>query len=122
MMPTTDSAMMIPKPSCAAAGKSGRAKRRKPYAPILRSTPARSTDPPVGASVCASGSQVCSGNIGILIMNARANAENSQNCSRGVNMTPYNVTMSNVSAPSGPRPRSTTYSMATNMNALPTIV
>ena len=35
--------------------------------PILRSTPARMTEIAVGASTCASGSQVWNGNIGILI-------------------------------------------------------
>src|SRR5258708_14452718 len=37
------------------------------YVPILRSTPARMTDPAVGASTCASGSQVCSGKSGTLM-------------------------------------------------------
>ena len=45
--------------------------------PILRSTPARITDPAVGASVCASGSQVCSGNSGTLTAKAAKNARNS---------------------------------------------
>ncbi len=35
--------------------------------PILRSTPARITEIGVGASTCASGSQVWNGNAGILI-------------------------------------------------------
>ena len=34
-------------------------------------------DPAVGASTCASGSQVCSGKIGTLIANAMKNARNS---------------------------------------------
>jgi len=41
-----------------AAGSMGTEKRRKPYAPIFSITPARMTDPAVGASVCASGSHV----------------------------------------------------------------
>ena len=45
--------------------------------PIFSSTPARITDPAVGASVCASGSQVCSGNSGTLTANAAKNARNS---------------------------------------------
>ena len=38
--------------------------------PIFSSTPARITEPAVGASTCASGSQVWNGNIGTLIANA----------------------------------------------------
>ncbi len=38
------------------------------------------TDPAVGASTCASGSQVCSGNSGTLIANDRKNARNSSIC------------------------------------------
>jgi hypothetical protein len=37
---------------------------------------ARMTEPAVGASVCASGSQVWNGNMGTLIANARKNATN----------------------------------------------
>ena len=46
--------------------------------PIFSSTPASTTEPAVGASTCASGSQVWSGTIGTLIANASANAPNSQ--------------------------------------------
>jgi hypothetical protein len=35
---------------------------------------ARITDPPVGASTCASGSQVCTGHIGTLTAKAAKNA------------------------------------------------
>ena len=42
----------------ASAGSNGSEKRRKPYVPIFSKTPARMTEPAVGASVCASGSQV----------------------------------------------------------------
>ena len=65
----------------AAYEKNGMANRRKPYVPIFRSTPARITEPAVGASTCASGSQVWNGNSGTLIANASAKAENSQNWS-----------------------------------------
>ena len=41
-------------------------------------TPARITEPAVGASVWASGSQVCSGNSGTFTANAMAKARNSQ--------------------------------------------
>ncbi len=40
--------------------------------------PARSTLPAVGASVWASGSQVCTGTMGILMMKASTKAANSQ--------------------------------------------
>ncbi len=52
-----------------ASGNSGKPSFMKPYVPILRSTPARITEPAVGASTCASGSHVCSGTIGTLIAN-----------------------------------------------------
>ena len=59
---------------CAASGNSGSANRMNPYPPSLSRTPARMTEPAVGASTCASGSQVWNGNIGTLIANARKNA------------------------------------------------
>ena len=60
------------------AGRSGREKRMKPYVPIFSKTPARITEPAVGASVCASGSQVWNGNIGTLMAKAKKKAQNSQ--------------------------------------------
>src|SRR6516164_6385631 len=60
------------------AGKNGSEKRRNPYVPIFSRTPARITEPAVGASTCASGSQVWNGNIGTLIANPMKNAKNSQ--------------------------------------------
>src|SRR3546814_9871299 len=45
---------------------------------------ASTTEPPVGASTCASGSQVCTGNIGILTAKPRKNAKNSHICSVAV--------------------------------------
>ena len=47
-----------------------------PYVPSFSITPARITEPAVGASVCASGSQVCSGKSGTLMAKARKNAPN----------------------------------------------
>ncbi len=41
------------------------------------------TEPAVGASTCASGSQVCSGNSGTFIANATKNARNSSICLLG---------------------------------------
>ena len=59
-----------------ASGKSGRQNRIMPYVPIFRSTPARMTEPAVGASTCASGSHVCNGNSGTLIAKATKKARN----------------------------------------------
>ena len=47
--------------------------------PIFSSTPARITEPTVGASVCASGSQLCSGQSGLFTANARASRMNAAN-------------------------------------------
>src|ERR1022692_1834137 len=58
-------------------GKNGSEKRTKPYVPIFSRTPARITEPAVGASTCASGSQVWNGNIGTLMAKPRKNAKNS---------------------------------------------
>src|SRR5689334_21346173 len=58
------------------SGNSGSEKRRKPYVPIFSSTLARITDPAVGASVCASGSQVWNGNIGTFTAKPTKNAQN----------------------------------------------
>ncbi len=41
---------------------------------------ASTTEPPVGASTCASGSQVCTGHIGTFTANARKNARNTSIC------------------------------------------
>jgi len=59
---------------CDASGYNPRLKRMNPYPPSLSRTPARITEPAVGASTCASGSHVWNGNIGTLIANARKNA------------------------------------------------
>src|ERR1700737_327693 len=61
-------------------GSSGNEKRMNPYVPIFSKTPARMTEPAVGASVCASGSQVWNGNIGTLIANAKKKAQNRSTC------------------------------------------
>ena len=64
--------------SAEALGKNGTTNRSRPYVPILSSTPASTTEPPVGAWVWASGSHVWSGNSGTLIANANPNSPNSQ--------------------------------------------
>src|SRR5882757_7071992 len=67
------------------AGKKGSEKRTNPYVPIFSRTPARMTEPAVGASTCASGSHVWNGNIGTLMANPRKNARNK----RMANVEPY---------------------------------
>ena len=66
-MPMIDSAAIIGTNARVASGRIGRLNRMNPYVPIFRRTAARMTEPAVGASVCASGSQVWNGNIGTLI-------------------------------------------------------
>src|SRR2546421_1633729 len=80
MIPTTASVASTGAKNSAAAGNSGKANRTNPYVPIFSSTPARITDPAVGASTCASGSQVWNGNSGTFTANASANARKNQNC------------------------------------------
>src|ERR1043166_4141497 len=83
MIPVTAS-VIIKGANCRDAfGNKPKLNRNNPYVPIFSSTPARMTEPAVGASVCASGNQVCSGQSGTLIQNAKANARNSQNSARG---------------------------------------
>ena len=48
---------------------------------------ASTTDPAVGASTCASGSQVWNGNIGTFTANAMKNAPKSHNAARGETAT-----------------------------------
>src|SRR5579864_128387 len=84
-MPITETTSMMVTILWRAAGSSGSSgneKRINPYVPIFNRTPARMTDPAVGASVCASGSQVWNGNIGTLIANAKKKAQNSSTCQR----------------------------------------
>src|SRR6516225_4906485 len=80
MMPIIESVIskLRTQPVIATAGKNGSENRRKPYVPIFSRTPARITEPAVGASTCASGSHVWNGNIGTLIANPTKNAKNNQ--------------------------------------------
>src|SRR3954452_15005095 len=66
-----------------ACGSIGTEKRRKPYAPIFSSTPARMTEPAVGASTCASGSQVWTGHIGTFTAKEAKKASHIQICRLG---------------------------------------
>src|SRR5208283_5605010 len=81
-----------------ASGSIGTEKRRNPYAPIFSSTAASITEPAVGASTCASGSQVCTGHIGTFTANEAKNARNSQVCIPGGNCVFSSTVMSEVPA------------------------
>src|SRR5712672_1292867 len=64
----------------AVSGNSGREKRRNPYVPIFSRTLARITEPAVGASTCASGSQVWNGHIGTFTAKPRKKAQKTHHC------------------------------------------
>ena len=92
--------------------------------PIFSMTPARMIEPAVGASVWASGSHVCSGNIGTLMANATAKARNTQ---RAVTIDSAwlsaSLTRSNVSgSPVAWLERNTSARMPTSITAEPSIV
>src|SRR6478736_3619184 len=76
VIPTTDRTSSNGARSTAACGKNGIAKRKNPYAPIFSITPASTTEPAVGASVCASGNHVWNGKIGTLTAKPIAKATN----------------------------------------------
>src|SRR5437879_12669989 len=61
-------------------GSNGSEKRRKPYVPIFSRTLARITEPAVGASTCASGSQVWNGHIGTFTAKPRKKAQKTHHC------------------------------------------
>ncbi len=90
-----------------ASGNSCRLKRINPYAPTFSRTPASRTEPAVGASVCASGSHVWSGNSGTLTANATKNARKSQRAVLAGSdpATSVSCWMSNVPGPTGPADR-----------------
>ncbi len=68
----------------------------KPYVPIFRRTAARITEPAVGASVCASGSQVWNGNIGTFTAKPRKKARKIHHCVLYGIFSCWNTVMSNV--------------------------
>src|SRR3982750_1895841 len=80
MMATTDMVKTSGANISGADGNIGREKRRKSQPPILSRMPARMTEPAVGASTCASGSQVWTGHIGILTAKLAKKASHSQVC------------------------------------------
>src|SRR5262245_55514719 len=81
MIPITDSAATSGTPTDATAnGVSGSANRRNPYEPSFSSTPASSTEPAVGSTASAKGTQVWNGNNGTLIANPANSARNTPTC------------------------------------------
>jgi hypothetical protein len=76
----------------------GMEKRTNPYAPIFSSTPARMTDPAVGASTCASGNHVWTGHIGTFTAKDAKKARNSHFCAPGEKTVCISVGMSVVPA------------------------
>lgn len=95
------------------SGAIGSRMRTKPYVPIFRRTPARRTEPTVGAAVWASGSQLCSGHIGVFTASPRPIARTAMTCTDVVSPRPLSAasaTMSNVPAftPTRSRPSSMT--------------
>ena len=123
MIPITASVSNTGFAHTAAAGNKYKPNRRNPYVPIFSNTPAKMTEPPVGACVCASGNQVCSGKIGTFTANAMAKDTNSQ---RPVLVAKLAcsaiVTKSKVRYPMSRRARTAVAMMPTNMNAEPSIV
>src|SRR5690606_29041850 len=79
-IPITQSTMTTWLYANAPSGATGNNQRINPYTPILSMIPANSIVPAAGACVYVSGCQVWKGKIGILIANARKNAQNIQRC------------------------------------------
>ena len=85
--------------------------------------PARITDPPVGASVWASGSHVCTGKMGHLMAKDRAKAMNSQRAvASAIDWPSARVTRSKVRVPVARWLRNTRARIPTSMRADPNIV
>src|SRR5689334_9551542 len=82
-----------------AFGSSGSEKRMNPYVPIFSITPARITDPAVGASVCASGSHVWNGNIGTFTANPTKKARKIHHWRLYGMFSCWNAVMSNEYTP-----------------------
>src|SRR6476659_11394049 len=80
MMATTESEKTSGAKCSEANGNIGSEKRRKPYPPIFNRIAARITEPAVGASTWASGSQVWTGHIGNFTANEAKKASQSQVC------------------------------------------
>ncbi len=90
--------------------------------PILSSTPARITEPAVGAWTWASGSQVWNGNSGTLMAKASANARKNQNCVRGSSVSWYSCSRLKLYWPVAWAWITASPMIATSISTLPAIV
>src|ERR1700747_3543495 len=98
MMATIDSANITGARSWDATGNIGSENRRNPYPPILSRIAARMTEPAVGASTWASGSQVCTGHIGNFTANEAKKASQNHFCIEGAKAVFSSTSMSLVPA------------------------
>ena len=83
-------------------GVMGSTNLNSPYVPNFNSTPAKTTEPAVGASVWAKGNQVCTGNNGTLTAKPANMAIMTQNCSvaeRSTEAKAVNAGMSKLHPP-----------------------
>src|SRR5438034_5357884 len=98
-MLATASAMIAGVNVCVASGNNGKPSFKNPYVPILSRTPAKITEPAVGASTCASGSHVCSGTIGTLMANDNAKAASKSVCAESGKWVRYKSANANDVTP-----------------------
>ena len=99
MIAMIDRAIMSLENVTVASGNMGSVNRRNPYVPILRRTLARMTLPAVGASTCASGNQVCKGNMGTLTAKAAKKAQKRSVCRDALYVPRLRARISNVWPP-----------------------
>ena len=105
-----------------ASGNRSRLNRRMPYGPVFSRIAARTTEPFVGASVWASGSQVWSGHTGTFTANPMKNATNSQRPAVVDSSNCLSAVRSNVASPSWFPDCAYRYRMPTSRKAEPNIV
>ena len=74
----------------------GKEKRMKPYAPNFNMIAANIADPPVGASTCTSGNQVCTGHMGTLTAKAAKKAKKMKDCAVPLIGNAYQVAISKL--------------------------
>ena len=90
--------------------------------PIFKSTPARITEPAVGACTWASGSQVCSGTMGTLMAKLSAKAASSQVCVGSGRRDCNKSAMANEVMPPAPCSETTSTISAASIKMLPRAV
>ena len=86
-----------------ACGNSGTQSVSMPKVPTLSSTPTSSTATPTGASAAASGSQVCTGQIGAFTAKAKKKPrKSSRSVATWWNCSPVRLLVRNPCSPPGP--------------------